>query len=64
MFLTRILAGLGIGGVVVVTVVGVGEGAGGGRPAQLELLSASGPMEENWTNPGWSELMWELIQDW
>ena len=54
-------------GSVVVTsgaVVELTTGTGGGRPGQVWLMSASGPLEVNWTKPGLSELMWELIQDW
>lgn len=38
------------------------EGAVVGSSEQEKLSSASTPLEENWTKPGWSVLIWELIQ--
>ena len=35
-----------------------------GSLGQETLLSASTPLELNWMKPGWSLLMWELIQLW
>ena len=45
------------------TVVGGRVVGGGGRPEQLALRSLSVPLDVKVTKPGWSLVIWLLIQD-